>query len=127
MAVMGVRVNSGGDWGLDTKTGEMLAKAIWGDPEREMKLALARSDLENDTYLRRQYDANIDRLNAQAELDKYKLSGMQGAEDEIARILAARDTPAAAPVEVRTPQPDVAIPVPTPRPDYRMEQPVPVE
>src|SRR5262245_44994444 len=131
MAVMGVRVNSGGGFGIDTGVADVFAKALFGDPEREMKLALARSDLATDEYQRRQIQSVIDRNAALEALDKYKLSGMQGAEPAIARIIRSQDytggssgTTTAAPAPVEVP-----IPVPTPRPSpvSGANAPAPVE
>jgi hypothetical protein len=58
MAFMGVKWGGGGG-GMGGMSGvaDVFAKAMFGDPEREMKLALGRSDLETDLYRRAQIES----------------------------------------------------------------------
>jgi hypothetical protein len=63
---MGVHVNGGGSGGVDTSIGDTLAKALFGDPEREMKLALARQQYDSEAWKRRLWDAQIQSEQAQA-------------------------------------------------------------
>lgn len=136
MAVMSVRTNSSG--GVDTKLGDTLAKALWGDPEREMKLALARSDLATDEYTRQQLAAAIAHTDQQTQAVAEKENRDQAVHDALKasgpargrEILRAAELGGSeAPVAVEDP----TIPVPTPRPELvdptqtSATDPVPVE
>jgi hypothetical protein len=67
MAIMGIHVNKGDGSGLDTSLGDTLAKALFGDPELEMKLALQRQDYESEAWKRRVWDAQVESEQAAAE------------------------------------------------------------
>src|SRR4029077_4339218 len=56
MSVMGVRVNQGSG-GVDTSLADTLMKAFLGDPEREMKLAMARRQYETEALRQQQLQA----------------------------------------------------------------------
>jgi hypothetical protein len=65
---MGVHVNGqgGGGGGVSTSLADTLSKAIFGDPETEMQLALGRQQYESEAWKRRVWDAQIASENAQA-------------------------------------------------------------
>jgi hypothetical protein len=135
MAVMSVRTNqAGGGW--DNKLADTLAKAIFGDPEREMKLALGRSDLANDEYTRMQGAARI------AYEDSLTRAAQEKADrDQQERDIALATVPARKKLILSTQGEDqgsngapdapavvepAAIPTPSPAP-RAVEPPAPVE
>lgn len=82
MAVMGVRINGGGG-GIDTSLADTLAKALFGDPEREMKLALGQSNLQTDEFQRQQIQSAIAQNEAQRQAIAEKAARDQAVHDAL--------------------------------------------
>jgi hypothetical protein len=121
MAVMGVRINDGG--GVDTSVANVFAKALFGDPEREMKFARLESDLATDEYQRAQIKANEDYIRSQEALKEQQFQGNEAMVPALAKLFqdfqtsAQQPGPAAteAPVPVEL-GPDPYVPIPADRP-----------
>lgn len=64
MAVMGVHINQPSG-GVDTSLADTLAKALFGDPEREMKMAIARRQYETEALQQQQIQATTEYTAAQ--------------------------------------------------------------
>ena len=143
MATMGVRVNQGLGSTSSTALADTLAKALFGDAETEMDLALGRSRLATDEYTRRQIQSaehwnNIRAQREAAELHAQKIAA--GANASVMQQFLERAIPAP-PLgtpdvqyspEQNWPEPvqvgATAIPTPTPRPNIESEGwPAPVE
>lgn len=140
---MGVRVNQGLGSTSSTALADTLAKALFGDAETEMDLAIGRSRLATDEYTRRQIQSaehwnNIRAQREAAELHAQKIAA--GANASVMQQFLEREIPAPPlgtpdvqysteqnwpePVQVGT----VPIPTPTPRPNIESEGwPAPVE
>jgi len=119
---MGVRINDGGG-GPDTSVANVFAKALFGDPDREMKFARLQSDLATDEYQRAQIRANEDYIRSQEALKEQELQYNEAgvapmtklARDYITTAQRPGPAPTEAPVAVEL-GPDPYAPVPADRP-----------
>ena len=107
MATMGVRwVGGSGNSGLGDALAK-AAKAYWGDPDQEIALAKARSQLENDQYARTLTEASTNwtrtRDAADAAALAAKLAGQEDIQGQLLRFLnqpGSTEAPAPVAVEV---------------------------
>ena len=143
MATMGVRVNQGLGSTSSTALADTLAKALFGDAETEMDLALGRSRLATDEYTRRQIQSAEHWNNIRAQREAAELHAQKVAADANASVMqqflerAIPAPPLGTPgveysPEQNWPEPvqigTTAIPTPTPRPNIESEGwPAPVE
>jgi len=125
---MSAKITGGGSL-MDSGVADVFAKALFGDPEREMKLALGRSDLATDEYTRRLLSAReaseAESMRARREETNSRMGSIPAAAQ-----LAYDNLPAPVPVAIPTPAarpPDSAFTPGSDMSDGSFDGPAPVD